>query len=41
MKLYHPTIPGMTVTVTKKAAADWLASGWVQTDPHKTAPATE
>lgn len=41
MKLYHPTISGMTVTVAKKDSAAWLKSGWVKTDPHKAAPATE
>lgn len=29
----HPTIPGVTRTVSHSDLRDWLAQGWVRTDP--------
>ncbi len=33
MKLYHPTLPGVTVDVAAKASKDWLAQGWLKEPP--------
>lgn len=33
MTLYHPTIPGVTATVSKRAVRAWLEQGWRKTPP--------
>ena len=38
MTLYHPTLPGVTVTVYRGAAKAWTDQGWRKTPP-KTATA--
>ncbi len=31
--LYHPTIPGLVVTVPAKRASEWTAQGWLKNPP--------
>ena len=33
MKLYHPTLPGVTVDVPKRDIKKWTDQGWRKTPP--------
>lgn len=33
MKLHHPTLPDVTVTVSSKASKSWIEQGWLKEPP--------